>query len=738
MTMEAVSRRSFLRVSALTGGGVLLALCADPLDRLLGQEPPRRRAPFPPNMPPSAFISVAADGTVTIMAKNPEVGQGIRTSLPMLIADELDVEWKRVKVVQADLDEARYGPQRAGGSTSTPTNWDPLRRVGAAGRALFIAAAAQTWSVPESELTTAAGQVLHPPTNRTATYGALAAKAATLTAPELSKVKLKDPKDYTIIGKSVRGVDHSAVLTGRPTYSIDVSVPGMLYAVYEKCPVFAGKAVSANLDEIKALPGVRHAFILEGTKVLGGLHSGVAIVADQFWQANTARKKLKVTWDEGATAQESNSWYEQRAGELFKQPPTLTLRRDGDPDKALQSAAKVLESRYSFPFISHAQLEPTNCLAHFKDGQLELWTPSQDPGQGRLQISALLGIPESAIQVHLIKAGGCFGRRLDNDYALEAALIAKSVGQPVKLMWTREDDMGHDHYRAANFHSLKAGLDADGRLIAWKNHLVSFGDGRDFGRAAGVPMPQGPGGFLRDFDMSASVVASSVPLGSLRAPGNNGLTFVYQSFMDELAHAAGKDPVAFQLELLQSARVKSSNPSDPEVDAGRTIAVLKMVAEKAAWNPRQKFPAGTGRGLGVLDNHGAVATVADVRVDAGNKVRVNKIWTVIDIGSEVVNPSAALNMVEGGVVEAMSQMLWEISIANGRAVQSNFNQYPTIRMAQAPPQIEVHFLKTNYPPTGLGEPMLPPVLPAIANAIFAATGTRIRSLPISKSGFQFV
>jgi isoquinoline 1-oxidoreductase beta subunit len=736
MITHTTSRRSFLRVTALTGGGVLFALTADPLDKLFAQEVRPPRAPFPRTMPPSAFISVAADGTVTIMAKNPEVGQGIRTTLPMLIAEELDVDWKNVKVVQAELDEARYGPQRSGGSTSTQANWDPLRRVGAAGRSMFIAAAASTWNVPATELSAAYGKVTHRSTNRTATYGELTAKVATLTPPELSTVTLKDPRNYTIIGKTTRGVDTNAIVTAKHQFSLDVTVPGMLWAVYEKCPVFMGKAVSANLDEIKSQPGVRHAFIVEGTKVPGGLHSGVAIVAESYWQANMARRKLKVVWDEGELTQESSAAHAQRAEELFQQPPTMVLRKDGDPDTALKSAAKVLEARYSFPFISHAQLEPTNCVADYKDGRIEMWTPSQAPGQGRSEVAALLGIPESAVTTHLIKAGGCFGRRLDNDYALETALISKTVGAPVKLQWTREDDMGHDHYRAGNFHSLKAGLDANGKLIAWKNHMISFGDGKYFGRAAGSPGTQSPAGCVPHFDMSASVIASKVPLGSLRAPGNNGLTFIYQSFIDELAHAAGKDPVAFRMELLQAPRVH--NATDPDVDIDRMMAILKLAVEKSGWKAGQKFAPGTGRGFAILDNHGFVATVADVRVEGGTKVKLEKILTVLDLGSQIVNPGAAQNMVEGGVIEGMSQMLWEISIANGRAVQTNFHQYPTVRMTQAPAQVEVHFIKTNNPPTGLGEPMLPPVLPAIANAIFAATGKRIRQLPMTKSGFTFV
>ncbi|HTX64365.1 MAG TPA: molybdopterin cofactor-binding domain-containing protein, partial [Opitutaceae bacterium] len=450
-TLE-MDRRAFLRVSGLAGGGLLLGLYLRSGARALGAT----GAPAG-DFVPNAFIRLTPDGVVTIISKNPEIGQGVKTSLPMLIAEELDVPWSRVRVEEALSDPAKYGAQFAGGSTATPMHWDELRRVGAAARQMLVTAAAETWGVPASECTAADAVVVHPPTGRQLTYGQLVAKAATVPAPDLRAVTLKDPKDYKIIGQPISGVDNPAIVTGQPLFGIDVQVPGMLHAMFVKCPVFGGKVAGANVDRVKAMPGIRDAFVVDGGTDLHGLLGGVAIVGDHWWAVRTARQQLRVTWDEGATAALGSDGFAQQAAEFAKQPGEHTARNDGDAAAALQGAAKTVEAAYYYPFIAHANLEPQNCTAHFRDGGFEIWAPTQNPQDGRQLVSRTLGVPEKDIIIHMTRVGGGFGRRLRNDYMVEAAWIAKAVGAPVKLTWLREDDLQHDFYRPAGFHFFKGG-----------------------------------------------------------------------------------------------------------------------------------------------------------------------------------------------------------------------------------------------------------------------------------------
>jgi len=765
-----IDRRSFLQLSALAGGGLALNFYPAPLAKAQGPG-------APPDLTPQAFIKIAPDGVVTIMARASETGQGMRNMLPMLIAEELDVDWKDVRVEQADLDERIYGPQYSGGSSNTPRGWDPMRRVGAAGRQLLMTAAAQTWGVPVAECTTqpgrvlkvasaqdpspgrvvrvASAQVLHTPSGRSASYGELAAKAAALPPPPLSSVKLKDPKDYHIIGHSQAGVDTHGIVTGKPIFGIDVTVPGMLYASIEKSPVFAAKVKTANLEAIKALPGVRHALVIDGgitpaavTPWEPGMEPGIAIVADTWWQAQQARRQLDVQWDLGPAASQSSEGFVKRATELLQAPPAITIRKYGDVDAALKSSAKVVEATYEFPFIAHVTMEPQGCTAHWKDGKLEMWTTSTLPGDGRGLIAKTLGIKPEDITTHMVRGGGSFGRRLQNDYAVEAAWISKQIGAPVKLLWSREDDVSHDPFRPGATVGFKGGIDAQGKLSAWRHHFITFGDGKNSTSGGGIGADSYPAGFPPSYALYTSMQPLMQRTGALRAPGDNAYCWVSQSFLDEMAHAAGRDPLEFQLELLgnkqspwaQSQRdaVGDHEPTGQSVlIPERFKGVLELVAEKSNWAKRAKEP---GRGMGIacwFCHLGYFAEVADVSVDASNKVTVNHVWAAGDVGSQIINPRAAESMGFGGVIDGMSELAQQITFSEGRGVeQSNFHNHPVMRMKQTP-LIDVYWRKTDYTPTGLGEPTLPPILPAVTNAIFAATGKRIRTLPLQKSGFSW-
>jgi isoquinoline 1-oxidoreductase subunit beta len=585
------------------------------------------------------------------------------------------------------------------------------------------------------------------------TYGQLAAKAAKLAPPDLKTVALKDPKNYTIIGRSISGIDNPKVVTGQPLFGIDVNVPGMRYAVFQKCPVFGGKVVSANVDEIKALPGILNVFLVapEGPTGLPdgmamGLQSGVAIVGSSWWQANKALESLKVVWDEGPVASQSSAGFAAKALELSTQTPHRVIRKDGDPTAAMAGAAKTLEAAYSYPFVAHSPLEPQNSTAVFKDGKLEIWSPTQNPGSGKTLIAKTLGLPDEAVTVHMTRSGGGFGRRLGSEFMVEAAMIAKLQGEPVKLLWNRNQDLQHEFYRPGGFHYFKAGIDAQGELVAFTDHYIGYENNGKPSNSADLAATEFPAKYVKNLQFATSTQQLGVPTGPMRAPGSNAHAFVFQSFVDEVAHAAGKDPLQYRIDLFAEERAappppppagkgppgggRGGFPMGPPFSGKRAQGVLEMVRDKSGWGKRA-LPKGTGMGVAFYFSHlGYFAEVVQATVrPADGSIKVDKVWVVGDVGSTIINPFGALNQCQGAALDGISQALGaRITIDRGRVAQT-FPEYPLLRMYQAPP-VQVDFKPTPNSPTGLGEPALPPVIPALCNAIFAATGTRIRSLPI--------
>jgi len=722
LELTGASRRDILKASVVGGGLVLSFSIAAKAEAAQGAGAQAL----------NAYVRVAPDGIVTIMGKNPEIGQGIKTSLPMMIAEELDVPWENVRIEQADSDPKLYGRQFAGGSLATPMNWDDLRRVGAVARAMLVNAAATAWNCPTGECKTAAGQVIHVSTGRKASYGSLAGQCAGVAAPDPKSVALKNPKDYKIIGKATPQYDTAKIVTGAPLFGIDVRLPGMLYATYEKAPVFGAKVASANLDAARAVKGVRKVFVVDGGAKLDGLLPGVAVVGDSWWAARKGRNQLQTKWADHPTSSQSTVAFDRRALELGAGAGQTTLRKDGDVDGALKGAAASVEAAYAYPFLAHAPLEPQNTTAHFKDGKMEIWAPTQNPEPGRQLVASTLGIKPEDITVHMTRCGGGFGRRLSNDYMVEAAWIAREAGAPVKLLWTREDDMHHDFYRPAGYHFFKGGVDAAGNVVAWQDHFVTFGEGEKVASSAGMGGTEFPSRFVPNFKIDQSTMPLGVPTGPMRAPGSNAIAFVNQSFIDELAHAANADPLAFRKKLLGDKPIVGEGPSG--YNAGRMQGVLAAVEKMSGWADRSKLPKGTGMGVAFHYSHaGYFAEVVQATVAASGKVKVDKVWVAADVGRQIVNPAGAMNQVQGAALEGLSHALYQkITIVNGAAKQSNFSDYPLLRMADAPP-VEVKFVITDNNPTGLGEPALPPVIPALTNAIFAATGKRIRSLPIDTS-----
>jgi len=713
------SRREVIQLAAGGGGGLVLGFT------LAGKGEAAPAAPTRLN----TYVSIRPDGWVEVVSKNPEIGQGVKTSMPMMIAEELDADWSKVRTIQADSDPTLYGRQFAGGSMSTPLHWDELRRVGATARALLIAAAAKSWGVDPATCATEPGKVVHKASGRSAGYGALATAAAALPAPEPRSIKLKDPKDFRIIGRPMAQVDTPAIVTGKPLFGIDVVLPGMLFATYEKAPVFGAGVDSADLDAARAVKGVRKAFIVQGANAPDGLSPGVAVVADSWWRARKGREKLNIRWKAVEGPLLSSQDLEARMASTARWSVDRIERHDGDVDAALKSAARTVEATYHYPYLAHAPLEPQNCTAHFKDGRMEIWAPTQNPESGRQLVAKTLGLKPEDVTVHLVRSGGGFGRRLSNDYMVEAAWIAREAGAPVKLVWTREDDMRHDFYRPAGWHMFAGGLDAAGNIVAWHDHFLTPGQGVQPARSAGMSATEFPARFTPNFRYGISILPSPAPTGPLRAPGSNGISFAVQGFLDELAHAAGADPLEYRLRLLGDKGMVGT-PGRDGYDAARMRGVLKKVAEVSGWG-RTRMEPRQGQGVAFHFSHlGYFSEIVQVRVAADGQVKVEKVWVAGDVGRQIVNPSGAINQVQGSVLDGLSGALGQaITLEGGAVVQGNFDDYRLMRIADAPP-VEVHFVLSDNPPTGLGEPALPPAPPALCNAIFAATGKRVRRLPV--------
>lgn len=533
-TNGGLDRRTFLKISGAAGAGFVLAFG-------LGEKVTAASSKNPAGL--NAYVRISSEGSIFIYSKNPEIGQGVKTSMPMIIAEELDADWSDVNVEQAPINAQLFGRQNAGGSRSIATNWDTLRKAGATARSMLMQAAANEWGVPVRECTTENSRVFHSKTQRNMSYGDLANDAARLPVPSEDTLSLKSRNDYKLLGKRITGVDNHAVVTGQPLFGIDQTLPEMLYAVYEKCPAVGGKVESANLDEIRKLPGVKHAFVLAGNGNVMELKPGVAIVATTTWAAFQAKKLLKVSWDESEASDDSWSGLIKEAQAIKNRAGEQTLHESGNVDTALQDSATSVDAFYSFQFVSHATLEPQNCTAWYRNGAIELWAPTQSPGRGLNSVANTLGIEKGKIIIHQTRAGGGFGRRLVNDPLCEAAAISRKIKSPVKLQWTREDDMTHDFYRAGGFHSFKGGVDPAGKLAFWQDHLINFShDGKKSVIASAPPQPahEFPAQLIGNFRLSQSLLPLKTTCGLWRAPGSNTFAWAVQCFLQELAGCSWK------------------------------------------------------------------------------------------------------------------------------------------------------------------------------------------------------
>jgi isoquinoline 1-oxidoreductase beta subunit len=710
-----IARRDFLKTSAAIGGGLCIAAYVPELAARPLENSPANDGVFAPN----AFVRIAPDDSVTVIVNHSEMGQGVYTSLPMLLNEELEADWSKIKIESAPVDAAYnhtvFGLQMTGGSTTTPSEWERFRKMGAMARLMLIDAGAQKWSVPASQCRVEKGVVIHVPSGRKATYGSLVAAAAQLKPP--ADVPLKDPKQFKLIGKPTRRLDTPSKINGTAQFGLDVRLPGMLFALVARPPVFGGKLVSFDAAEALKVKGVR---------AVEQVPSGVAVIADRFWSAKLGREKLKISWDDGENAKLSTS---QMLADFSRQSasPGTVAKKAGDPATALAGAAKSITAEYDVPYLAHAMMEPLNCVVDLRKDSCEIWTGTQFETVDRANAAQVVGLPPEKVQIHTTLLGGGFGRRANpaSDFVVEAMHVAKIAKAPVKVVWTREDDLAGGWYRPMWHDRFAAGLDAAGNPVAWTHTIVgqSITEGTSFApytiNKEGVDSTSVEGAAdilygIPNLQVDLHSPKIGVPVQWWRSVGHSHTGFSVESFFDEVAHAGGKDPYELRRKLL------ANQP--------RMSAVLNLVAEKAGWGK----PLAPGRGRGIATHFSFdsyVAQVIEASVDKDGTVRVHRVVCAVDCG-RTVNPDIVKAQMEGGIVFGLTAALkTEITLENGRVQQTNFHDYEMLRMFESP-EIEVYIVPSEQNPTGVGEPSVPPVAPALANAIFAATGKRVRRLPI--------
>lgn len=739
-TVQAVGRRGFLHGLLSSGALVLCARfvpeavwAASPLD-----ENPVDRA----TLHPDVYVGINPDGTVFIIAHRSEMGTGSRTTLPMILADELDADWKRVKIEQAVGNEKLYGDQNTDGSHSVRSFFDVMRQSGASARMMLTQAAALRWGVPVSECAADLHAIVHASSGRKLGYGELASDAAKLPVPAKKDLQFKPRSAWRYIGKGTSSYDLQDLCTGNAQYGMDARVDGMVYASIEHPPVLGGKLKSYDDKQALKVKGVHQTVTIDAFtppwefQPLGG----VAVIADNTWSAFQGRKKLNIEWDDGPNASHNSIDYRKELEETSHKPGKV-VRDEGNVDTAFASGAKIVEADYYLPHLAHAAMEPVVALADFKDGKVTVWAPTQNPQGAVDTVASQLGIPKENVTVHVTLLGGGFGRKSKPDYIAEAAVLSKKLGKPVKVVWKREDDIQFDYLHSVAAVYMKAAVDAKGRPTAWLHRAV-------FPPIASMNNEKASTGF--EISMGGSDVPYDIPnlrvengealahirIGWLRSVGNIYNAFAVQTFTDELAHAAGRDPVEYLLDVIGEPRhLKLKGPSDPEYpfDTARLRRVTEMAAENAGWGKR-KF--GNGTGIGIASHRSFltyVSTIVEVEVDDEGTVRIPRVFTVVDAGT-IANPELVRLQFEGAAVFGTSiARTGEITLANGRVEQTNFHEYPVSRMNEAPLEIKVDLVDSTAPPAGVGEPGVPPFMPALCNAIFSATGKRVRELPLTKT-----